>query len=930
MNRAVLAFSILVFTFQIRQLPEEKPLVLKEAPGAIGVPENPNARNEYELMQVVNPATGTVPGNMRERELTFAKALNERHQVMRLTSPNNTVWSSLGPSNIGGRTRAVAFDVRNQNILLAGGVSGGMWKCDFGDVNSTWERKSDVGIRNSISCIAQDKRTGKQDTWYYGTGELLGNSARGGAAPYRGDGIFKSTDNGSSWTQLASTRDSSPAVFGSQFQYIWNILPNRFNEEEDEVYVAAYGGILRSSDGGNSWEGVLGEELFNLPSGTNLNQSIAPFFTNIIQNDQGHFFAALSRQTSGNSFYTGAGFYWSETGESWYKLSNILPVQRTVMDAKGNQVYFFTNTNENSSLYQFTLQSINPDGSPNGQFVDLTPNLPSGTGTFDKFNVQGGYNMVVKAHPTISNVVILGVTNLYRSTDGFTSSNNTKWIGGYNTQSNGQVYPNHHPDQHDMLFFENGDVLCANDGGLFRTSDIMATEVAWTPLNTGYITTQYYTINILKDTGKSVALGGMQDNGTAITTSNLSNAPWSRVIGGDGGYTSTVPFGLYWYASFQDSQIYRLTLGSDGLTSFARVDPTNGASGTGSSYLFINPYILDARNPNMMYLAGGNSIWRNNNLLQIPAGSQNTTKVNWDLLTRPSERTVGTISALEITQSSNILYYGSSNGELRKIENPGTPTQETHVNIWQSNLPTNAYVSCIASNPENENEILVIFSNYGIPSIFHSTDGGLTFTDVSGDLEDETYEDGPSVRWAEIIPMNSGPSLYFVGTSTGLYKATGLNGTSTNWMQDSPQLIGNSVITMMDYHLKDGILVVATHGNGVFRSAIAGYKRISDPVVSGGLKLVEVFPNPIRNSANPARIRFIIPKAYYMRVDIYDMQGALVRNILYGAQYPGMNTVSWDGLTNGGQPVADGVYVFRISYDGQIIGGRIVVDRKGK
>jgi len=215
-----------------------------------------------------------VPANIRQRELQFSKSIFD--QTKRFRRQDLDI-QSIGPVNVGGRTRAIALDVRDESIILAGGVSGGIWKSTNGGV--TWTRKSNPQNRNSVTCIIQDTRPGREDTWYHGTGELVGNSARGGNAPFRGDGIYKSTDNGETWDVIPSTVDSDPSVFNSQFQYIWDIEINDLNLMQDEVIVAAFGGILKSLDGGDTWSVELGQELFNLPPGGDLNQVNASFFS---------------------------------------------------------------------------------------------------------------------------------------------------------------------------------------------------------------------------------------------------------------------------------------------------------------------------------------------------------------------------------------------------------------------------------------------------------------------------------------------------------------------------------------------------------------------------------------------------------------------------------------------------------------------------
>src|SRR5437879_1977413 len=95
-------------------------------------------------------------------------------------------------------------------------------------------------------------------------------------------------------------------------------------------------------------------------------------------------------------------------------------------------------------------------------------------------------------------------------------------------------------------------------------------------------------------------------------------------------------------------------------TGFTRVTPT-GASG----FLFVNPYILDPNNTDRMFLAGGSTIWRNNDLTAIPLGSNSTTNVNWDNLSNATV-TGDVISALGISKAplGEILFYGTSSGKV--------------------------------------------------------------------------------------------------------------------------------------------------------------------------------------------------------------------------------------------------------------------------
>ena len=219
----------------------------------------------------------------------------------------------------------------------------------------------------------------------------------------------------------------------------------------------------------------------------------------------------------------------------------------------------------------------------------------------------------------------------------------------------------------------------------------------------------------------------------------------------------------------------------------------------------------------------------------------------------------------------------------------------------------------------------MVFSNYNVPSLFESTDGGVTFTDISGNLEEfpDGSGSGPSVRWAEIAPTQNG-KLYLVGTTTGLYTTSTTNGSFTTWNKESDALIGNAVIPMMDYRLSDGRLAIATHGNGVFTTTIPNHRPVEIAEPEPSLVLLDAFPNPFVNSST---IRFTIPRDGLVRVDVYSLKGELVNTILWATQYAGMNEVVWNGTNATGAIQVNSVYAYQIRYEDEVLTGKLLLSR---
>jgi hypothetical protein len=178
----------------------------------------------------------------------------------------------------------------------------------------------------------------------------------------------------------------------------------------------------------------------------------------------------------------------------------------------------------------------------------------------------------------------------------------------------------------------------------------------------------------------------------------------------------------------------------------------------------------------------------------------------------------------------------------------GTPSRQT---ITSSLFTATGYVSCIAVNPNNADEVMVVFSNYNIYSLFHSLNGGLTWTKVGGNLEANTggTGNGPSLRWASILPLANGDEVFLVGGSTGLYATSTLNGVSTVWIQQGVNSIGKSIVDMMTVRPSDGLVAVATHGNGMYSTHITSVNYITAVNEFEKVEL-QLYPNPTSKNLN--------------------------------------------------------------------------------
>ena len=233
----------------------------------------------------------------------------------------------------------------------------------------------------------------------------------------------------------------------------------------------------------------------------------------------------------------------------------------------------------------------------------------------------------MRVHPDSSDIVYIGGTNLYRSTDGFTSLNNTREIGGYDPSSTlpfYRLYPNHHPDQHNIVFLpSNHDVMLeTNDGGIFKTQNDRQDSVLWQSLDNGYVTGQFYTV--ATDHGpvpNDIIIGGLQDNGSWFTNNSTLTRPWAMPGAGDGAACAIADGHATYYMSRNQGTVAKVTLDTSGeVLTYRRIDPIDGLAKAG--YLFVNPFILDPNNDSAMFMSAGNHIWRNDSLNQIALSNQ--------------------------------------------------------------------------------------------------------------------------------------------------------------------------------------------------------------------------------------------------------------------------------------------------------------------
>jgi len=867
----------------------------------IGSESDPNNRRNWYSTRLVSPETQKMPENIRARELQYAQTLPQNSFL-------EANWTARGPFNVGGRTRGMAVDITNENVIMAGGVSGGVWRTE--NQGLSWQKLTAPDMLHNVTCLTQDTRDGQTGTWYYGTGEAYGNSASGNDAYFFGNGVFKTVDNGLTWNSLSATASNTPEEFDQIWDLIWDIEVDSSNDSLDIVYAGTYGAIHRSEDGGEIWTRVLG-------SGSN-----SAYFTEIEVTSTGVVYATLSS----DGFEK--GIWRSEDGIEW---NNILPeewpttydrIKIAINPHDEREVYFmavtpgtgqasttFLEEVEHCSLWKYTyyVQDTSPQM---GMWEDKSENIPTGIGSnFDNFYAQGSYNLTIAVSLADENHVFLGGTNLYVSTDGFSSMDNINQIGGYEKGTNFpdfQIYDTHHPDQHEIAFLPSSStrIISANDGGLFSTANYLADTVAWTSLNNGYYTTQLYNVSFNEQQVTNGLLGGFQDNGNFYTNSENPNDPWIMPLNGDGAYAHFTQDEELYYMSIQKGKVFKITIDEQGnRTALRRIDPLGA-----DEQMFIHPFVVDPVSDNIMYYPGESTIWRNSNLNDIELSNQ------WDSISEgwsemmDLELSGREISTLSISKENpaNRLYVGTNKKKLYRIDNADSAepiiTEVTKYFDSSAGMVSGDYfhafghINNIAIHPNNADVALVVFSNYEVYSMYYTTDGGASWMRAGGNLEQQSNGggDGPSCRWASIMPFGE-DTLYFVATSTGLYATNEITGQETVWTQMGANTIGSVVCEQVKTRAADSLVVLATHGNGIYTTKIQSV----DDVIS-----VEEFVNVQKMSIypNPASEFLMVDSNIELPLEIYDLQGKVVLRELQ-SEYPAKINIS---------SLQNGIYILKI------------------
>ena len=711
--------------------------------------DNPDLAFQQNFLMIMDPKTKRIP---HEKLFDAIRAA----EISRLTDDITIEWEERGPTNFGGRTRAIMIDPNDpdKKRLWAGSVGGGLWvNLDITDPEEEWIQVDDFWENLAISSICYDPTN--TFNFYLGTGEGWFNSDA-----IHGGGIWKSSNGGILWDLLATTHNNR------DFDYVQKIAVHPVT---GDVYActrsgddAISGGLMRSTDGGATWDRVLCTTSVPTNSTTNRCADIEFTFDNSIVVSMGIF------DTD--------GIYISNTGDigDWTPINNGIPPNRQRIElatspSDANIIYAAI---QDTTDYLLGLFKTTDKGSNWTQIT--TPKKPNGTE--DYTGSQAWYDLIVRVHPTDPDYVYTGGVTLARSTNGGSS-----WEAVFAP----------HTDYHNIIFRpgNNDELIFSNDGGIYYTNNGWGeqTYVLLFPMNSRYNVTQFFSAAMHPAAGVNYFLGGTQDNGSLkLQSTGMGGGFFANK--GDGGYCFIDNNPKYQFTSYIHNKYYRSTNYGE---NFVRI--VDDATGRG-----INPCDYDQKEKILYSARDEFSI----KLLRDAISSS----YSEDLIT--GQNFGATPTHIKVSPyEDNTIYVGVNGGRLFKIEDANQPNPTTKELTW-GGFPL-GWISCVEVG-ESDNQLLVTFSNFNQISVWESLDSGNTWISKEGNLPDMP------VRWALYNPINLKQVL--LATEVGVWSTEDITVANPHWVASNSGL-ANVRVDMLRTRGSDNLVIAATHGRGMYTTS---------------------------------------------------------------------------------------------------------------
>ena len=702
----------------------------------------------------------------RERELEIMK---NRLRTNAGPDPENPAYGTSaaaaatfterGPRNVAGRTRAILIDVADAsgNTWIAGSVGGGVWKTS--DQGSTWTNLSSDMENIAVTTLAQS--TIKPQILYAGTGEgWVGN-----LDAIDGSGVFKSSDGGSTWTNITP-------LSGTELNPDFSAVSRAVVDPTDAniLVVSTSDKIYRTSDGGTIWSQVydaLGTVMHVIAAKSDFNTQYAS-----VRNE------GIIKSIDG-------GLTWLPTGS--FPVNSNARIEIAASRTDPNKVY--------AGVAGGGLVATNDGGT-------TWNSIPDNTGWLSG---QGWYDNIITVNPYVDTIIYVGGVDLWKFTVDFSTNTktDTRVSDAYNGSINGFGWTNGvHPDQQFIDVIDDGGgnfrLLVGNDGGVdvsVSNSDPGTTNGDFTTSDIGYNTTQFYGADKVK--GYHQYIAGAQDNGTWLSNRSedaSSSSDYSFELGGDG-------FEVIAHWTDPDKMI-----GGSQYNSFYRTTD-GGVNWVFYKYLmtgdhqFVSSVATSYQDPEVVYHVSSHGVWRSLDFAQ----SFN--------LAPPSSGSWGynSMSDVEVSLANPRYVWAGGWGDLYLSSDHGAS-----FNAVASYLTSKSgSLRGIYSHPTEDSTVYVLFSNRDRAKIIETKDLGQTWSDITGFVSGSSTRGFPDVPTYSLAVMPYDTDVIWAGTDIGLVESTD-RGLTWNLVQSTlPH------VSIWDLKVKDQCeVVLSTHGRGVWTANI--------------------------------------------------------------------------------------------------------------
>jgi photosystem II stability/assembly factor-like uncharacterized protein len=802
------------------------------------------------------------------------------------------VLSGLDARNIGsaamsGRISALAATPEKDGKLTiyVGAASGGVWKSRDG--GTTYKPVFDKQAVQSIGDIEIDPSN--HDTVWVGSGESWTRNSVS-----IGDGIYKSTDGGESWTNMGlknSERIAKILIDPHDGNTVYACAPGKLWSD------SADRGLYKTGDGGKTWSLVL--------KGGNLSTGCAS--VSMDAKDPNVIFAGMwDFRRKGWTFRSGgespsapsdSGLYRSaDGGRSWTEISSAAnkgfpkkPFGRiavAVAPSNPSIVYAFVESTD-SALYR------SDDGGKTWQQRDKSQLMVWRPFYFASLIVD----------PTNPDRLFKPDLNLVQSLDGGKSFSN---VGGAT-----------HGDSHVVWIDPRNtqQIIVGDDGGLWYSQD--GGNKWWKADNLPV--SQFYHVSVDNADPFNV-YGGLQDNacwvGDSAYPGGITNAQWENFCGGDGFWMFDDPADPdYIYMETQGGTISR----ANRHTHEARdIQPKAGYQEK-LRWNWNTPIALSPNEKGTLYM-GAQFLFRSRD------HGQSWDRISPDLTTNDPKKqeqeksggvtvdnsaaeTYTTIYSIsESPKQAGLIWVGTDDGNLQVTRDDGKTWGNVVRNI--KGIPAGEWVSWVQADNFDAGTAYVAFDRHSFgdmaPYIYKTTDYGKSWSALVTPKEDKGLR-----GYVHVIKQDTvKPNLLFAGTEFGLWISIDGGG---HWAQFTGGDFPAVAVRDIAIQQRDSDLVLATHGRGIWIiDDITPLRALTQDVLNSEATFLPSRPIQQRIEAfggwsdgdaaftgpNPPDAAVI---TYYQRsrhlfgkikIDVLDSKGDLVDSIPASVRR-GINRVEW-------------------------------------